>query len=71
MVVAEPRIAAWISAPSASASLRRRRITAAVGAIPMVLAIVAVIAFGPETHRKQLEAITLEELAPQGELDPV
>lgn len=36
--------------------------TAAVGAIPMLLAAVAVILFGVETHKRQLEDITVEEL---------
>ena len=38
------------------------RITAALGVIPMVLAVIALIAFGPETRHKQLERITAEEL---------
>jgi MFS transporter, putative metabolite:H+ symporter len=39
------------------------RLTAALGAVPMVGAIVAVAAFGPETRHKRLEQITVEELA--------
>jgi putative MFS transporter len=38
------------------------RVTAAVGVIPMALAVIALIAFGPETRHKQLERITAEEL---------
>ncbi|MEV0351459.1 MFS transporter [Nonomuraea sp. NPDC050680] len=38
------------------------RVTAAVGVIPMALAMIALIAFGPETRHKQLERITAEEL---------
>ncbi|MFI9847624.1 MFS transporter [Nonomuraea sp. NPDC051941] len=38
------------------------RVTAAVGVIPMALALIALIAFGPETRHKQLERITAEEL---------
>ncbi|MEU8140683.1 MFS transporter [Nonomuraea sp. NPDC048901] len=40
------------------------RVTAAVGVIPMALAMIALIAFGPETRHKQLERITAEELMP-------
>ena len=36
--------------------------TALYGAIPLILAIVALIVFGIETKRKQLERITAEEL---------
>lgn len=39
------------------------RVTAAIGVVPMALAAVALIAFGPETRHKQLERITAEELA--------
>ena len=42
------------------------RVTAAIGAVPMVLAVVAIAAFGPETRFKPLEQITLEELQRQG-----
>jgi hypothetical protein len=37
-------------------------VTAALGVVPMALAIIAIIAFGPETRHKQLELITAEEL---------
>ncbi len=37
--------------------------TAALGAIPMLGAVIAVAAFGPETRHKRLEQITAEELA--------
>jgi putative MFS transporter len=45
------------------------RLTALFGAVPMALAVVTLIAFGPETRRKQLEHITQEELhaVPAGE----
>jgi putative MFS transporter len=36
--------------------------TAALGAVPMLLAAVAVVLFGVETHKRQLEEITIEEL---------
>jgi len=48
-------VAAAIAAPSIAA-------TAIFGAIPLTLAIVALIVFGVETKRKQLERITAEEL---------
>jgi MFS transporter, putative metabolite:H+ symporter len=48
-------VAAAIAAPSISA-------TALYGAIPLTLAIVAMLVFGVETKRKQLERITAEEL---------
>ncbi len=48
-------VAAAIAAPSI-------RVTAIYGAIPLILAIVAMIVFGIETKRKQLERITAEEL---------
>lgn len=38
------------------------RITAAIGVIPMAMAVIALIKFGPETRNKQLERITAEEL---------
>jgi putative MFS transporter len=38
------------------------RVTAALAALPMALAIVALLAFGPETRHKRLEQITAEEL---------
>jgi putative MFS transporter len=38
------------------------RLTAALGVIPMALAVVALVAFGPETRHKRLERITAEEL---------
>jgi putative MFS transporter len=48
-------VAAAIAAPSI-------RVTALYGAIPLVLAIVAMMVFGVETKKKQLERITAEEL---------
>jgi len=39
------------------------RMTAALGAVPMLGAVAAVAAFGPETRHKRLEQITAEELA--------
>jgi putative MFS transporter len=48
-------VAAAVAAPSIGA-------TALYGAIPLILAIVALIVFGVETKRKQLERITAEEL---------
>jgi putative MFS transporter len=39
------------------------RMTAALGAIPMLGAVFAIAAFGPETRHKRLEQITAEELA--------
>jgi putative MFS transporter len=47
--------AAAIPAPST-------RLTAAAGLIPMALSAAVLLAFGPETRRKQLERITAEEL---------
>jgi MFS transporter, putative metabolite:H+ symporter len=41
------------------------RVTAAIGVIPMGLAILALILFGPETRHRRLERITAEELQPQ------
>jgi putative MFS transporter len=38
------------------------RLTAAAGLIPMVVALVALAVYGPETRRKSLEQITAEEL---------
>lgn len=38
------------------------RITALIGLLPMALAIVTIVSFGPETRFKQLEQITVEEL---------
>jgi putative MFS transporter len=38
------------------------RVTAALGVVPMALAVIALIAFGLETRHKQLERITAEEL---------
>ncbi|WP_460530645.1 MFS transporter [Flindersiella endophytica] len=38
------------------------RVTAALGVIPMALAVIALVVFGPETRHKQLERITAEEL---------
>jgi len=48
-------VVAKIAAPSISQ-------TALYGAIPITLALLAVIVFGVETRRKQLERITAEEL---------
>lgn len=48
-------VVAAVAAPSV-------RMTAALGLVPMVLAIVAMIFSGPETRHKQLERITAEEL---------
>jgi putative MFS transporter len=48
-------VAAAIAAPSI-------RSTALIGVIPIILAIVALIVFGVETKKKQLERITAEEL---------
>jgi MFS transporter, putative metabolite:H+ symporter len=48
-------VVAAIAAPSIGA-------TALIGAIPLVLAILALIVFGVETKKKQLERITAEEL---------
>jgi putative MFS transporter len=48
-------VVAAIAAPSI-------RSTAVIGAIPLVLAIIAMIVFGVETKKKQLERITAEEL---------
>jgi putative MFS transporter len=39
------------------------RMTAMLGAVPMLGALVAIAAFGPETRHKRLEQITAEELA--------
>ena len=38
------------------------RMTAALGAVPMLCAVAAIAAYGPETRHKQLEQITAEEL---------
>jgi putative MFS transporter len=38
------------------------RITATLGVVPLALAMIALMAFGPETRHKQLEHITAEEL---------
>lgn len=48
-------VVAAVAAPSV-------RMTAAVGVIPMGLAAIAVIVFGPETRHKQLEQITADQL---------
>jgi MFS transporter, putative metabolite:H+ symporter len=42
------------------------RVTAAIAAVPLVLAVVTMIAFGPETRLKPLEQITFEELHRHG-----
>lgn len=47
-------VAAAVAAPSIS-------VTAALGAVPLALAMVFLIAFGIETRKKRLEEITLEE----------
>jgi putative MFS transporter len=52
-------ILAIVTAAIAAPSIRA---TALYGAVPLVLAIVAMILFGVETKRKQLERITAEEL---------
>jgi putative MFS transporter len=39
------------------------RLTALIGAVPMAAALFVILAVGPETHRKQLERITIEELS--------
>jgi MFS transporter, putative metabolite:H+ symporter len=58
-------VAAAVAAPSIAA-------TALYGAIPLCLAIVAMVVFGIETKRKQLERITAEELHEEvGTLAPV
>src|SRR5439155_26512747 len=58
-------VAAAIAAPSIAA-------TAMYGAIPLCLAIVAMVVFGIETKRKQLERITAEGLHEEvGTLAPV
>ena len=54
-VVVLAMVAAAIAAPSISS-------TALIGAIPLTLAIAAMIVFGVETRNKQLERITAEEL---------
>jgi len=38
------------------------KVTALVGALPLALAVIAVVIVGPETRRKRLERITMEEL---------
>ena len=43
------------------------RMTAALGVIPMLGAVIAVAAFGPETRHKRLEQITAEELGVHSE----
>jgi putative MFS transporter len=48
-------VVAAIAAPSV-------RMTAAFGALPMLLAVIVLIIYGPETRQKQLERITQEEL---------
>jgi MFS transporter, putative metabolite:H+ symporter len=48
-------VAAAVAAPSI-------RVSALYGAIPLILALVALMAFGVETKKKQLERITAEEL---------
>jgi putative MFS transporter len=53
MIIATVAVA--IAAPSVAT-------TALIGAIPIILAIVAMVVFGVETKKKQLERITAEEL---------
>jgi putative MFS transporter len=48
-------VVAAVAAPSV-------QVTATLGAVPMVLAVIVLIFFGPETRQKQLERITEEEL---------
>ena len=48
-------VVAKIAAPSIS-------LTALYGAIPLILAVIAILVFGVETRKKQLERITAEEL---------
>lgn len=48
-------VAAAIAAPSIS-------VTALIGAVPVVLAVIAVLVFGVETKQRRLERITAEEL---------
>jgi MFS transporter, putative metabolite:H+ symporter len=48
-------VVAAVAAPSV-------RVTAALGAVPMAVAAVVLMLFGPETRHKQLERITEEEL---------
>ena len=48
-------VAASIAIPSVKA-------TAMLGALPLALAVIAVVIFGPETRRKRLERITAEEV---------
>lgn len=48
-------VVAAVAAPSV-------RVTAALGAVPVTLAAIALIALGPETRHKHLEQITAEEL---------
>ena len=40
------------------------RATAALGVIPMAVAVIALVVFGPETRHRHLERITAEELRP-------
>lgn len=49
-------VAASLAAPSIS-------VTALLGAVPIIVAIVLLVAFGVETRKKGLETITAEELA--------
>jgi putative MFS transporter len=63
-------ILAFVAAAVAAPSIR---LTALYGAIPLALAIIAMMAFGVETKKKQLERITAEELhqdIPQSALQP-
>jgi putative MFS transporter len=43
--------------------------TAIIGAIPLILAAIAIIFFGVETRKRQLEEITAEELSHVAVLD--
>jgi putative MFS transporter len=49
-------VAAALAAPSIS-------VTALLGAVPVIAAIVLMVLFGVETRKKGLEQITAEELA--------
>ncbi len=46
------------------------RLTAAFAAVPLLLAVIALAAFGPETRQRRLEDITAEELAADRPLTP-
>jgi putative MFS transporter len=46
---------------AAAAAAPSIKVTAIVPVVPMALAVVAIIAFGPETRRRSLEQITAGE----------